>query len=81
LDPITAAVIWLVVWFVVREAAAVVAFLFFALVGGAIAEGTGAVWPAGVGLILGWLTAIGVTIFSIVQVILEIIKVVQLVSA
>ncbi len=81
MDPITAAVISLVVWFVIRSAVTVIIVWGGFIGSGLLAAGTN---KAGLGILGIAVTIIGALVWeviAIVQIVLDIIRVIQLVGA
>lgn len=86
MDPITGAVVAIVLWAVLLFACWSLPTLL-ALVGGFFGSLTDSYWDdsgmtvgAGLGAILGWLAAIGLTIVSLIQIILQTIHLIQLLN-
>ncbi|WP_156316510.1 hypothetical protein [Leucobacter japonicus] len=75
------AVVWLVVWFILAGAGTWLAVALFSLIGVGIAGAIDSVWPAAVFGFLGWVGGIAWLIFAAVHVVLQVIDVVQLVTA
>lgn len=74
MDPITGAVVAIVVWFVLAGSAGVLILLFAGL-GEFIGGETGGFF----GAIVGWVAAAGWAIFAVIQAILQIVHLIQLI--
>lgn len=77
----TEAIIWLVVWVILTGAGAWAAVALGTLIGVGIAAALDSMWPAPVFAFIGWLGGIAWFIFGAVQVVLQIVDVVQWVTA
>lgn len=80
-EMMTEAVVWLVVWLILAGAGTWLAVALFSVAGVGIAAATDLIWPAPVGVALGWIAGVAWLIFSAVHVVLQVIDVVQRVIA
>lgn len=87
MEPVTGAVVAIVLWSVLLVACwalpSILGF-FGGLIGDAIAadrfDSTADLWGLGVGAVLGWISAVALTILSLIQGILQIIHLVELLA-
>lgn len=81
MDPITGAIVAAVLWFLLRDLLAVAggAIVFGIFAGLAIL--TDQEWLTVVGIVLGWIAAIVIGIWSVIQGVIAIVEIVQLVTA
>lgn len=75
MDPITGAVVAIVVWFVLISVGWVIAYLGGVIAGAATDSETGVF----VGAVIGWLIGAGWAIFALIQAILQIVHLIQLI--
>lgn len=75
MDPITGAVVALVIWLVLIGVGSIIFFWGSTLIGLAIGEEDGAT----IGAFIGWVLGIGWSVFALIQVILQAVNLIQLI--
>lgn len=81
MDPITATIVWGVVWFFAGSVGTVVIYFILFGIGFLLSEATESDWPAAISVGLGWLFAIAWQIFVLIQVIIHTVTLIQLITA
>lgn len=76
----TAAIVWLVLWFLIAFGTPGLIWFAFTLGGGALAAALDKKWPVVVGWLLGALSALTIFIIGLVNFISQIVAVVELVN-
>lgn len=75
MDPITGAVVAIVIWLILIGLGAFIIFWLSAIIGSVIGGDSGGT----VGAIIGWVISLGWSAFALIQVILQIVHLIQLI--
>lgn len=76
----TAAVIWLVVWIILAVVGSRLVLIGVGGGGAFVAAATDRLWLAGASLIAAWILAMGWFIFAAIQVILQVVSIIELLT-